>query len=135
MAKFKFEIKMPIIPAAGFFSQFFNILDRLRPEAEQKIISLLNGFDNYHYQKRSGDLLAATKVEGTLDKEIKLYVDMSEVAYGGWILTGQRNDPRYGMVYWDGDPFIDNNINENQTEIDDIIRNWINDSVKQWNNS
>jgi len=94
------------------------------------------GNGGIHYTEQTGNLKRATKVEGNLKKKIKMYVDEGMVAYGSWILSGKRNDPRHGIVTWgSGDPFIDEAWTANEQWIFDTVDSYIQDAVIEFENS
>ena len=86
-----------------------------------------------HYQERTGKLKSATKVTGSLDKEIRLFIDRRMVKYGEWILSGKRKGQN-GVVTWHGDPYIDECILANQKWIDDRVEKAIGDSLVRFKN-
>ncbi len=99
-------------------------------------IEINTGNGGSHYQERDGPLKKATKVTGSLDKEIRLFIDRRMVKYGEWILSGKRRG-KNGIVTWNngkGDPYIDECILANQKWIDDRVEKAIGDSLVRFKN-
>lgn len=148
MANLTVTIEVPDlqqIKNTSFFADFYAHLARTKSEAESKIKKILLDYarDGHkqsggkHYKNQTGRLSKSTKVEASLDKEIRLYVDTTELDnYAGWIVNGHRKGKGGQVITWNngkGDPFIDETIEAKLPEITKIIIEYYNQAIAIFN--
>lgn len=132
MAKTTVVIEVPEFTAnTSFFTPFWQILAQLKSPYENKIKELLVNAARHeprpsgeHYQNQTGQLRKATKAEGRLDTEIRLYVDQTQVDYAKYII-----EPKYF-----NDPFIDEAIELKRPEITALIVELWTKAITEFNN-
>jgi len=137
MTKIEFEITTPKVSVNDMFSQFWIIFNRRKVKTESKIKTLLEQYartghrelPGRHYKKQSGKLAKATKAIVDLDKEIRLYVDVSKANYAKYVI-----EPRQGST-WKGDDFITETIKAKTKEVEELLKQLFNDSIAEWNRS
>lgn len=148
MANLTVTIDVPdlsVIQNSNFFAPFYAHLASTKGEAETKIKKILQDYarDGHkksggtHYQNQTGRLSKSTKVEGSLDKEIRLYVDTTQLDnYAGWIVNGHRRGKNGKLITWNngkGDPFIDETMKAKLPEITKIIIDFYNQAIAIFN--
>jgi len=147
---FTISVSLPDMSSlnAGFFTPFFEWVAVRKEPMETEIKKLLQDYardghrewkSRRHYIKRSGNLADNTHAHGTFGQDLKgsieLYVDPKEVVYAGWIITGKRQT-KNGTVTWNGgkgDPFIDEALIALKPEITQIIINFFNEAIMEFN--
>lgn len=112
-------------PSGGIFGEFFNILEDLRPKYEELISERLLHYGrkplgSINYEDRTGNLRRSTKVRGTLEDKIELYVD---APYAKYVINPRGT--------WKGDPFIDKGFKE--AEVDKIVEQMYDEATSIWN--
>lgn len=141
MADGSFNVSVTVdgLPSGGFFAsfkRFFNIQLR-KAEVDIKKRLLHDAREEHKYTHRSRNLRNATKVKGSIlgKNGLELYVDMNQARYGGFIITGERDDPRFGIVKVKSgpDPFIDKAIDNNEQWITKRLQQAINGAIVQFN--
>lgn len=148
MAQLDVIIEVPdlqAIASSSFFANFYAHLASTKAEAEAKVKNILlnyaqNGHrqsGGRHYEDQTGRLKKSTKVEGDLTKEIRLYVDTTQLDnYAGWIVNGHRKGKNGGIVKWNngkGDPFIDETLEACRPEVTEVIINFYNEAIMIFN--
>lgn len=97
-------------------------------KAEKEISNrLLNEARNDHeYRSRTGNLKAATKISGSVTGGgLKLFVDTSKAPYAKMVIQGKGT--------WDGDPFLDKALEDNQEWIIARLQKAIDAAVTTYN--
>jgi len=147
MANFSLTIDVPDlsqIQSHGFFATFYTYLAVHKAETEAQIVKILEDYarDGHrqsggrHYKKQTGRLGKSTHATANLDREIRLYVDTSQLDYAGWIVNGSRRGKGGGVVTWNnghGDPFIDEAITAKYADIQTIIIDFYNNAILEFN--
>jgi len=148
MANLTVLIEVPdlqAIASTSFFADFYAHLARTKAEAESKVKKILLDYAQVghtqsggrHYENQTGRLKKSTKVDGSLDKEIRLYVDTTQLDnYAGWIVNGTRKGKNGGTVKWNngkGDPFIDETLKACRPQVTKIIIDFYNEAIMIFN--
>ncbi len=136
---FHVNIKVEGHSGGGFFKNLTNFMYKEFLVAQEDIKKrlLYSAKEEHKYKHQTRNLRDSTKVKGELikSKGIELYVDFKKAPYAGWIITGKRNDPRFGTVVGKNgaDPFLDKAYEDNKEWIDTRIQQAVDNAVIQFN--
>jgi len=138
---FGFDVRIRIKghSGRGFFSALEKFLyeEFLQAEKDIKLRLLRTAKEQHKYRHRSRNLRNATKIKGRLSqrKGLRLYVDFEMAPYAGFIITGQRVDPRFGVVTvkTGADPFLTNAVKVNRKWINQRLEKAAGNAVIQYN--
>lgn len=108
-------------------SKFNKLLDDELKKANEIISKLFLDYarTNHDFKSRSGKLVSAIKVKGTLQTGLSLYVDLKVADYGEHIING------FGT--WNADNFIEETLVKNEDKINKIINTAVNSAVSRMN--
>ena len=139
MSSLDVKINLEGLPTGGFFNSLRNLFDKELRDAERDIKKRIeySAKEEHNYNHQTRNLRNATKTKGALSSKngLELYIDLNKAPYGEFIVTGQRNDPRSGVVKvkTGADPFIDNAIKTNETWIYQRIQQAVDGAVISFN--
>jgi hypothetical protein len=80
---------------------------------------------NHRFDSKTGKLISAIKVKGTIQTGLNLYVDLNVADYAEHVVYGQRS--------WLPDNFIEETLTKNEAKINEIINKAVSDAVNKMN--
>jgi len=86
---------------------------------------LLTAKNDHRFTSRSGRLISAIKIKGSLDKGLELYLDENIADYGRYVHDGQKS--------WKRDSFIEHSLKVNDAWIQQRLNLAVSNAVNRFN--